>query len=128
MSERYGMFDAPVLYQFNQILPQEDRFANCQYIHPLKQRALAETVRAAALNPNVWGLAVFGSTLTERCWDESDIDLVIWDKTHTFKPPANDDYDLFYADEINESYAIYDDVANRGVVIYARDNAGDFEI
>lgn len=128
MSERYGLYDSPVLYLFYQVLPEEERFLNCQYIHPLKQRALAETIEKAKAFPNVTHIVVFGSALTERCWDGSDLDIVVWDKTHTFRPPCSDDYDMFYADEIKPSDAIYEDVVERGVVVYARDNAGDFEI
>lgn len=128
MSERYSLYDAPVLYSFRQVLPEVDRFLNCQYIHPLKQRQLAETVQVAQINSNVAYLAVFGSSITERCGVDSDIDLVIWDKSHTFRPPNNDAYDLFYADQLNGSWSVYDDILNRGVIIYARDNARDCEI
>lgn len=114
VSERYGMYDSPVLYLFHQVLPEEKRFLNCQYIHPLKQRALSETVSKAKDFPSVSYLVVFGSTITERCWDGSDIDLVVWDKTHTFRPPYNDTYDLFYADELSTKDAIYLDVLERG--------------
>lgn len=128
MSERYGLYDSPVLYLFHQVLPEGKRFLNCSYIHPLKQQSLAETVEKASKSTNVEYIVVFGSALTERCWDGSDLDLVVWDGTHTFRPPYNDDYDLFYADEIAPGDAIYEDVVKRGVVVYARNNAGDFEI
>lgn len=128
MSSRYSLVDENVLYLFNQILPERARFLNCTYIHPLKQRQLAEAVEKAKSYPNVAYLVVFGSTLTERCEEESDIDLVVWDDTHSYRPPNNDAYDLFYADELNPDCIVYDDVCERGVIIYARDNAGDCHV
>lgn len=129
MSERYNLFDTiDVLYSFYQVLPADSRFLNCEYIHPLKQRALAETVAKAKSYPNVEYLVVFGSTITERCWEDSDIDLVIWDKSHKFRPPNNDAYDLFFADELNDQWDVFEDIKARGLVIYARDNARDFQV
>lgn len=113
-----------VLFTFRLVIPERDRFLNCEHMHPLKQRQLAEVVHKARNTSTVKALAVFGSTITDNCWDESDIDLVIWDKTHTFRPPNNDAYDLFYADELTEDWMIYNDIVNRGVIIYARDNVG----
>ncbi len=109
---------------FRQILPEEERFMSSLAIHPLKQRSVAELVKRAKETPSVEYIAVFGSAITELCRPDSDVDIVVWDTEHKFIPPACDAFDKFYADELNEGYAIYHDVVEKGVVVYARDDVG----
>ncbi len=67
----------------------------------------------------------FGSAITKYCRHDSDVDYVVWDSEHKFISPACDVFDKFYADELDPTWAIYEDVRDKGVIVYARDNAGD---
>lgn len=106
---------------FKQILPEEDRFLSSACIHPLKQRQISELVKKAKYYLPVKRIVVFGSALTLRCHQDSDIDIVVWDKKRIFQPPPNDKYDLVYADMLTPEWSAYNDIVNEGVIVYERD-------
>ncbi len=62
-------------WKFKKVV-QED-ILNIVYIHPLKQRLVADIVKAAYNDVGVKSIRVFGSAITNRCDPESDLDLCI---------------------------------------------------
>ena len=62
-------------WKFNRIV--QDDIMNIVYIHPLKQRLIVEIVRKAQCDPGVKSIRVFGSSITNRCDFQSDLDLCI---------------------------------------------------
>ena len=55
----------------------EDSYENVSYIHPLKQKIVSEIVKKAKEDKYVRSLRIFGSSVSNRCDFQSDLDLCI---------------------------------------------------
>lgn len=110
-----------------------------KYIADIKQKYIFNIVKQAELCENICRIMLFGSSLEERCTDESDIDIAVFGKqsknkylqSKEFKNfqdqlllyDLNQDYDiLYFADNVQHNYLILQDI-NNGVEIYRRNQA-----
>lgn len=62
-------------WRFNKVVTED--ILNIQYIHPLKQRVVAEIVQCACKDDGVKTIRVFGSSITSKCDFDSDLDICI---------------------------------------------------
>ena len=98
-------------------------FLNTHFVHPLKQRAVYELVSNTKLKfPGVEAIAVFGSSVTDMCRVDSDIDIAVWRKSGSeFLEPCNDVYDVVFPLEMGEGSPLRTELADKGVIVYVRD-------
>ena len=62
-------------WRFNRVVA--DNIQNIEYIHPLKQKIIVDIVKEAKKDKSVRSIRVFGSSITNRCDLNSDLDLCI---------------------------------------------------
>lgn len=108
----------------------------------VKKDAIMNMILAASLCPNIDAIVLFGSSLEERCTDESDIDIaIISDKTvsglskmKSFKKfmekvylfDMRQEYDRLYFKSIEEiehkadEQQICKEIASKGKIIYRK--------
>lgn len=55
----------------------KDSFLNCGKIYPIQQKKIKEMVDLLRLNRNVLKIYVFGSSISNRCSINSDVDIYI---------------------------------------------------
>ena len=90
------------------------------YIHPLKQHdieCLLNWVRERF--PNLGGLGVFGSAVTNRCNVNSDIDLIVWGQdSDKFFTDGSTEYDVIRAADLSTNSKLIDEIVRDGLQIY----------
>ncbi len=98
-------------------------YRGIHWIHPLKQKAIGETIAFIREHyPEVKYVAVFGSTVDNRCLPGSDIDLCVWGApSGHIKVPHNDNYDIVYAEDLVGDCQLKRDIIEEGIVVYAKD-------
>ncbi|MBR1599862.1 MAG: nucleotidyltransferase domain-containing protein [Lachnospiraceae bacterium] len=60
-----------------QLVVKDSDIYNLQYIHPIKQKLVDRIVRYAKKDSNIERIIVFGSAITNRCHERSDLDICI---------------------------------------------------
>lgn len=112
------------------IMPMEKQ------IHPLKRRIVYEIVEMAKKHTCIQKIVVFGSAITDRCTEHSDIDLWIdcsincYDSQGVFVPEADEiireidaitnyNSDILFNEQLVGSYV--EDSARNGVCVYDKD-------
>ena len=110
-----------------------------KYIADIKHKYIQNIVKLAELCGNINRIMLFGSSLEERCTDESDIDIAVFGKQsknkylqskefknfqdQLFLYDLNQDYDiLYFAENAKQNELIFQDI-NNGVEIYRRSQA-----
>lgn len=104
-------------------VPDCPEYRGVNWIHPLKQRRVYELIEHTKNNyPHVRALAVFGSSVSDRCRPFSDLDIVVWKPSGTkFIPPDNDDYDIILPQQTGKDSELWGDILKEGVVVYVSD-------
>lgn len=54
-----------------------DYFPNCEYIYPLQQKKAKQILDYLKEDPDVLSITIFGSSITERCHIDSDLDIYV---------------------------------------------------
>ena len=113
------------------------QYRNGQYIADIKQKHIENIARQAANCKNISRIMLFGSSVQERCSEESDIDIAVFGnmsksrylsstefkkfQDQLFLYDLDQDYDILYFCEGQEHHdAIMTDIA-QGTEIYRRE-------
>lgn len=122
-------------WKFNVV--SDRHFKNIQYIHPLKQKIIADIVEKAKNCPEIKRLIVFGSSITNKCDFQSDLDICIdWnidcvDSDGVFVPETFDFMNFVsmitkgHADMVHYQYlegTLIKDAVEEGVEVYVSHN------
>ncbi|MCD7716418.1 MAG: nucleotidyltransferase domain-containing protein [Lachnospiraceae bacterium] len=96
------------------------RFANAEYIHPLKQDLVQTLQEDFKKDRNVKAVIVFGSAVEFRCNSYSDLDLCVerYDEV-PFHNNTEEEIDLVYWDRIGDR--LKKEIAEKGIVVYDRE-------
>lgn len=62
-------------WKFNLVVNSD--IPNLRYIYPLKQKQVMDIVEAAKSDSYVEAITIFGSSITGRCTEQSDLDICI---------------------------------------------------
>ena len=93
-------------------------FVNCERIYPIQQRKIKELLDDVTRDSNVRKVIVFGSSVTQRCHQGSDVDLYI--ELDEAGNPITEVHDFPY--DLWTNYTADDrllrEIADRGVVVY----------
>ncbi len=103
------------------ILPViEHPYQGIRWIHPLKQKAIEETLEHIQSRfPQIYYVVIFGSTVNGNCRVDSDIDMVIWgDVERKYYSLSNDVYDVLHGEDFNADSLLWQSVLEEGVVVY----------
>lgn len=98
----------------------DNPFMNCEYVHPLQQKRVAELVEHLKNDNNVNAIVIFGSSVTSRCHTESDVDIYcdITEKKRVINKYLDFPYDLFT--NISISNEFLSEIMNTGVMVYQK--------
>ncbi len=98
-------------------------FMNCNKIYPIQQKKVASIISSVKNNPNVKRITIFGSSVTDRCHIDSDVDVYIeLEKLEHLVFYVNDFvYDLWTNFTVDER--MIQEIKKKGVVVYERDAA-----
>lgn len=89
-----------------------------RFIHPLKQKSVAELIEYAEHKfPDTERLIVFGSSVTEKCHQYSDVDVVVIGSPQ-FHSPMGDVYDICRVEGCNHNSAFIRRIIEEGVIVY----------
>lgn len=86
----------------------------------MQQRRVAELVEHLKTNDNVNEIIIFGSSVTNRCHTESDVDIYcnITEKRRVINKYLDFPYDLFTNFGVDEN--LYNEIVSTGVVVYKK--------
>ena len=97
----------------------KEPFENCELIYPIQQRKVKELVDFLKENENVCSVIIFGSSVTDRCHIDSDVDIYVTlkrqEKIHRYFNFVFDLWTNFTADEYLKK-----EIYKKGVVVYQR--------
>lgn len=95
-------------------------FQNCEHIHPLQQKNVARMLNDFRKDENIVKVIVFGSSVSPRCHNESDLDLYVVLKKE--KKVIQNYYDFTYDIWTNFSVdeRMLNEIQKKGVVVYER--------
>ena len=101
-------------------------FKDGKYIADIKHKYILNIVKQAELCENICRIMLFGSSLEERCTDESDIDIAVFGKQsknkylqskefksfqdQLFLYDLNQDYDILYFDSTKKLDNLMEDL------------------
>lgn len=96
----------------------DNPFMNCEYIHPLQQKRVAQLIEHLKNDNNINMIIIFGSSVTSRCHTDSDVDIYcdINEKKRVINKYLDFPYDLitnFSVDDI-----LYNEICEKGVIVY----------
>lgn len=99
----------------------QNPFLNCDRVHPIQQRKIRCIIDALSACPSVKRITIFGSSVTPRCHNGSDVDLYVEMDCHQKVPmPVCD-----FAYDLWTNYTIVkpmlEEIAKKGVVVYERE-------
>lgn len=132
--EEYRTLSSKRGWKFKVIL--EEHFDNIQFIHPLKQKEVAEIIKVSSQFSFIKSIKIFGSAITDECTINSDLDLCVdcnescIDEDGVFTLEANrfiklvrsickNGCDIGFVELLKDSYIEKD--ALGGVLVYVQD-------
>ncbi len=101
----------------------KNTFKNCELIYPIQQKKVAEIVDFLKDNEYVKKIIIFGSSVTERCTINSDVDIYIelTKEINVFRNKYFDFlYDLWTNFQVDKSEKLYKEIMEKGVVVYEK--------
>lgn len=116
------------IYYFPKIV--ENTNYEYQRIHPLKQKQVNNIYNIISKNKKIEKIIIFGSSVSIRCNQKSDMDLAILLKDEYFNKDSkneiseiiqdatNYDSDIVWLNTIDQTSQLYKNIKNMGVVIY----------
>lgn len=100
-----------------------------KYIFPSKQRAVQKAIELARSDSRILRMIVFGSAVTMRCGDTSDIDIALdapgldfegfVKLAHPFLSEIPSEVDLIHYNDIH-SELLKEEIDKKGVCVYAK--------
>lgn len=95
-------------------------FENCERVYPIQQRKVRELLDDVTADPSVRRVIVFGSSVTQRCHQGSDVDVYVEldenrNPVHKLHEFAFDLWTNFTADDRLKA-----EIGKKGVVVYDR--------
>lgn len=100
----------------------KDSFLNCGKIYPIQQKKIKEMVDLLRLNRNVLKIYVFGSSISNRCSINSDVDIYIEleeEENKLIKKYLPFSYDLWTNYTVDEN--LKKEIMKECVLVYERD-------
>lgn len=93
-------------------------FKNCEYIYPTQQRKVKMFLDYLSSNPNVISITIFGSSVTSRCTNESDLDVYVELKENVklIKKYFDFSYDLWTNFTVDKR--MKEEIKKKGVIVY----------
>ncbi len=94
------------------------------WIHPLKQRSVEVLVEQLKIVSGITYAVVFGSSTRDCCTPTSDVDVVIFCDSLSYRykmeftPPDGEEYHILYARDIPWNADLWDEIRASGVVVY----------
>lgn len=97
-----------------------DYFKNCEYIYPTQQKKAKQFLDYLSKDDDVESITIFGSSITDRCSNESDLDVYVelkHDKKliHHYFDFAYDLWTNFTVDK-----KMKDEILKKGLIIYEK--------
>ena len=99
----------------------KDTFKNCEYIYPIQQKKVLQIIEYLKNNKYVNKIIIFGSSVTEKCTINSDVDIYVelTKNMNIFKDKYfNFIYDLWTNFQVDEK--LYKEIKEKGVVVYEK--------
>ena len=103
---------------------KEERICNLAYIHPLNRNPVKELAGYLAQNPHVQRIIIFGSSVTSRCHNDSDVDIYVElsvnkkETEHLINRLFDFPYDLWTNDTVDDR--LKEEILKTGVIVYER--------
>lgn len=100
-------------------------FSNCERIYPIQQRKIRALIDYLSGNSNVELITVFGSSVTNMCHIDSDVDIYV----KLNKPEGNLVHKYFdFVFDLWTNYTVDDrlkyEISKKGVIVYERNSSG----
>lgn len=102
----------------------KEPFQNCECIYPIQQSRVKELIRILSSDENVKRILIFGSSITDHCHIDSDVDVYIElmkDKACSVREYLDFAYDLWTNYSVDER--LQREILKTGVPVYERNNA-----
>ena len=99
----------------------KNSFKNCEFIYPIQQKKVSQIIEYLKTNEYVNKVIIFGSSVTERCTINSDVDIYVelTKNINIFKNKYfNFVYDLWTNFQVDEN--LYKEIKEKGVVVYEK--------
>lgn len=99
----------------------KEPFQNCEHVYPIQQSRVKELIRILGNDENVKRMLVFGSSVTDNCHIDSDVDVyveLVEDKTCSIREFVDFAYDLWT--NYNVDSRLKDEILKTGVPVYER--------
>ena len=96
----------------------DEPFLNCERIYPIQQKKVKELLDDVTRDPSVKKVVVFGSSVTERCHQGSDVDLYI--ELDEARNPVTEVHDFPFDVWTNQTVddQLLKEITSKGVVVY----------
>jgi predicted nucleotidyltransferase len=121
LMKKYNNYDLHFVFESKEGV----RFANVEYIHPLKQKIVNEYVKQFEQDANVKAAIIFGSSVEFRCNSRSDVDICIerYDREKGFRNhpelSLTEETDIVYADSV--AGRLKSEIEQKGIVVFDRE-------
>lgn len=100
-------------------------FINTRYIYPTQQVDVSKLISNLSSDDNVRYIIIFGSSISNRCHIESDLDVyvccnekkkVVYNEPERLEAPV----DLWTNFDISDDENLYSEIMEKGVLVYER--------
>lgn len=107
-------------HKFNVCLNSEDRFMNCDSINPIQQKRVLQLINLITKTNEVKKIIIFGSSVTQRCRIDSDVDIYVelTEKKKTITEYLDFVYDYWTNYDVDER--LFKEIVETGVVVYEK--------
>lgn len=95
-------------------------FLNCDKIYPIQQLRVANLLENFKLDANVNNVIIFGSSITNTCCIDSDLDVYLELKKDKKVHINKLDYELDLWNNYTVSEELLNEIIDKGVVVYER--------
>lgn len=99
-------------------------FMNCRFVYPIQQRKVRALIDELSKNENVMLIVIFGSSVSDRCHAESDVDLYVrlkQDQANLITCYFDFAYDLWTNFTIDDR--MKEEIRKGGVAVYEQNTA-----
>lgn len=96
----------------------DDSFKNCEKIYPIQQNRVKNILTQVKKDDNVLKVIVFGSSVSNRCHIDSDLDLYMELSKNKKVKINNIDYQLDLWNNFNVTTGMLSEIQKKGVIVY----------
>lgn len=103
----------------------DEPFMNCEFVYPIQQRKVRALIDELRQNDNVLLIVIFGSSVSDRCHIDSDVDLYVrlqHDQKNLITSCFDFAYDLWTNFNIDDRLRL--EITKGGVAVYEQNAAG----